>query len=140
MPVLRYWSISIAEFMYTEVFIAFPYYLLPSPSVVISSPLFLMWVICVFSSFFCHFARLKFFFFLLDIFKESIFGFVYCFSVLSSASYYFLSSTQLGLFSLLFHFLKEVTQAISLRLSLFYIISIHALNFLLHCFSCFYKF
>lgn len=139
MPVLRYWSISIAEFMYTEVFIAFPYYFLPSASVVISSPLFLMWVICVF--FFCHFARLKFFFFFTDIFKGSIFGFVYCFSVLSSASYYFLSSTQLGLFSLLYFVSKGGNSSyFSKAFSLLYYKHSCSKFPSKHYFSCFYKF
>lgn len=130
LTIMTYWSISIIEFMCIEVFIAFPYYLLPSASVVISSPLFPTWVICVF--FLALLARLKFF---LLIFSKNQFlalfilyiAFLFCF--LLHIIFFLPLSWVYFLFSILF--LKEVTQAISLRLSFFYIISIHAINFLL---------
>ena len=117
--------------MCIEVFIACPYYLLLSASVVISPSLFLTWVICGF--FLAILARLKFFFLLifsknqfLALFILSIaFLFWFLFHII-----FFLSLSWVN-FLVSISFLKEVTQAIFLRLSFFYIISICAINFLL---------
>ena len=90
--------------------------------------------------FFAILARLKMF---LLIFSRNQFLalFVYCFSVLISASYYFLSSTQLGLFSLLGLVSKGGNSSYFSKASflLYYKHSCYKFPSK-HCFTCFYKF